>query len=86
MTIRNPIAAGRFYPADAQLLFEQVEACYWHPLGPGGFAPADQQLVDAGLGRPPLALIFPRGAGQQAVAMLRHLIRPAAVSGGGGTL
>ncbi len=62
MTIRNPIAAGRFYPADAQLLFEQVEACYWHPLGPGGFAPADQQLVDAGLGRPPLALIFPRGA------------------------
>lgn len=62
MPDRNPIAAGRFYPADARLLFEQVEACYRHPLGPGGFPPPCEDLPDDDRHRLPRALIVPHGA------------------------
>ena len=62
MPIRNSISPGRFYPADAQLLFEQVEACYRHPLGPGEFPPSHSDLLDSRLAKPPPALIVPHGA------------------------
>jgi AmmeMemoRadiSam system protein B len=52
---RPPVAAGRFYPDDAELLLLQIEACYTHPLGPYSSKAA---LPD----RPPLALIVPHGA------------------------
>jgi AmmeMemoRadiSam system protein B len=52
---RLPVAAGRFYPDDAELLRLQIEACYTHPLGP-------YSSTAAVLDRPPLALIVPHGA------------------------
>lgn len=32
---RLPIAAGTFYPSDAELLIKEIEWCFKHPLGPG---------------------------------------------------
>jgi predicted class III extradiol MEMO1 family dioxygenase len=62
MTIRDPISPGRFYPADAQLLYRQIEACYLHPAGPGGF-PSSRNALQGSLERkPPLALVVPHGA------------------------
>jgi AmmeMemoRadiSam system protein B len=49
------VAAGRFYPDDAELLLRQIEACYTHPLGPYGLKAT---VPD----RPALALIVPHGA------------------------
>jgi predicted class III extradiol MEMO1 family dioxygenase len=62
MPNRIPISPGRFYPADAQLLFEQVEACYRHPLGLGEFPLFNRGLVDARRAKLPLVLIVPHGA------------------------
>lgn len=62
MTVRGQIAAGRFYPADAQLLLAQVQACYRHPLGPGALAAAPHERIDSWFTTPPLALIVPHGA------------------------
>lgn len=62
MQNRNPISPGRFYPADARLLLEQVEACYRHPLGLGAFPSSPGDLPDSTPGKPPLALIVPHGA------------------------
>jgi predicted class III extradiol MEMO1 family dioxygenase len=62
MPNRNPISPGRFYPAEAQLLFEQVEACYRHPLGLGEFPPSNSDLVDSRPAKLPLVLIVPHGA------------------------
>jgi len=76
---RPPVAAGRFYPDDAEWLLLQIQACYTHPLGPyGSKAPAPD--------RPPLALIVPHGAlghagpvTAHAFACLKHWSRQAGV-------
>lgn len=54
-TLRQPVAAGRFYPGDGALLLRQIEACYSHPVGPGGI-----NTITGG--RLPIALIVPHGA------------------------
>jgi predicted class III extradiol MEMO1 family dioxygenase len=62
MLSRNPISPGRFYPADAQVLLGQLEACYRHPFGPGGFPPPGLEPIQSNSGKPPRVLVVPHGA------------------------
>jgi predicted class III extradiol MEMO1 family dioxygenase len=68
MIFRSAVSPGKYYPHDSLLLLQQVDACYYHPLGPGKF-PSEvgqestiKSKAQSIYERLPVALIVPHGA------------------------